>query len=154
MIQRIQTLYLLIADVLIGLIFFLPFAEMAGKGSKLFLFYLSGIVSEGDANGLIEQKSWPLFILACVIMALLTLIILQYKNRSRQKSLSYLTVILLVGLTASLYSSIWKCNQSLGGSYSMKISFTFPLIAAVLVLLAIRAIVKDERLVKSIDRIR
>ncbi len=154
MIQRIQSLYLLIADVLIGLMFFMPFTGMAGKDGKLFLLYLSGIVTEGAANGNLEQKSWPVFILACVVMILLTMAIFQYKKRTRQLSISYITVILLVGLFSSIYFTSWKCNQILGGTYSMKMSFTFPIIAAVFVYLAIRGIAKDERLVKSIDRIR
>ncbi len=154
MIQRLQTLYLLIADLLIGLLFFIPFAEIAGLEGKLFLFYLSGIVSEGGSNGIIEQKSWPLFVLAIIAMVLLTLTIFQYKKRTCQIRISYITVFLLLGLFSSIYFSTWKCNQILGGTYSMKISFTFPLIAAVFVYLAIRGIAKDEHLVKSIDRIR
>jgi hypothetical protein len=154
MIQRIQTLYLLIADLLIVVLFFVPFAEMYGKGNKLFLFYLSGIVSEGTGKGEVIQKSWPLLFLTCLVLVLVNLVIIQYKNRPRQISLSWLTIILLLGLFSSIYFSVWKCNSLLGGNYSMKISFTFPLIATVFVFLAIRSIAKDEKLVKSIDRIR
>lgn len=154
MIQRIQTLYLLAADLLIAILFFVPFAEMYGKGNKLFLFYLSGIISEGTGKGEVIQKSWPLLFLTCLVLLLVNLVIVQYKNRPRQINLSWLTIVLLLGLSSSIYFSVWKCNSLLGGNYSMKISFTFPLVAAVFVLLAIRSISKDEKLVKSIDRIR
>ncbi|MEI6274860.1 MAG: DUF4293 domain-containing protein [Prolixibacteraceae bacterium] len=154
MIQRIQTLYLLIADLLIASLFILPFAEMSGKGGKLFLFFLSGITSEEPGQGEVIQKSWPLLVLTCLILVLLSLTIVQYKNRTRQIKLSWLTVVLLLGLVSSIYFSVWKCNGLLGGEYSMKISFTFPIIAAIFVYLAILSIAKDEKLVKSIDRIR
>jgi hypothetical protein len=154
MIQRIQTLYLLIADLLIATLFFVPFAEMSGNQGRLFLFNLSGIISEGAANGNISQKSWPLFILACLILVFLSYIIFLYKNRMRQKRFAYLAIFLLIGFTASIYFSVWKCSNLLGGNYSIKIYFTFPLIAAVFVYLAIRGIARDEQLVKSIDRIR
>jgi hypothetical protein len=154
MIQRIQTLYLLIADLLIGILFFVPFAEMTSNQGRLFLFNLSGIISEGDLNGTVSQKSWPLFILAGLIVVVLSFIILQYKNRPRQKQLSFMALFLILGLAASIYFSVVKCTNLLGGHYSMKIYFLLPLVAAVFVYLAIRAIAKDEHLVKSIDRIR
>jgi hypothetical protein len=154
MIQRIQTLYLLIADLLIGVLFFVPFAEMMSNQGRSFLFNLSGIVSEAEASGTISQKSWPLFVLTCLIFALVIYIIFQYKNRVRQKQLSYLTIFLLIGLTATIFFSVWKCTNMLGGNYSMKIYAAFPLVAVVFVYLAIRGISKDEHLVKSIDRIR
>jgi uncharacterized membrane protein len=154
MIQRIQSLYLLIADLLIAFLFFVPFAEMMSNQGRSFVFNLSGIVSDADANGIISQKSWPLFILTCLIFALLIYVIFQYKNRVRQKQLSYLTILLLIGLTATIYFSVWKCTNMMGGNYSMKIYAAFPLVAVVFVSLAIRSISKDEHLVKSIDRIR
>jgi hypothetical protein len=154
MIQRLQTLYLLIADVLIAIMFFVPFTQMYGNGGKLFLFYLSGITGEGTDQGEIMQKSWPLLILTCLILVLLTLVIFLYKNRKLQIKICYLTIVLLLGLLSSIYFTIWKCNSLLGGDYSLKISFSFPLIATLLVFLAIRGIAKDDKLVKSIHRIR
>ena len=154
MIQRIQTLYLLIADLLIAVLFFVPFAEMMSNQGRSFLFNLSGIVSETDASGTISQKSWPLFVLTGLIVVLLIYVIFQYKNRVRQKQLSYLTIFLLIGLTATIYFTVWKCTNMLGGNYSMKIYASFPLVAVIFVFLAIRGITKDEHLVKSINRIR
>jgi CDP-diglyceride synthetase len=154
MIQRIQTLYLLIADLLIAILFFVPFAELYGNGGKIFIFYLTGIISEGADKAEVIQRSWPLFLLTCMVLGFLNLVIFQYKKRERQIKLAWVTVILLLGLMTSVYFSVWKCQNLFGGNYSMKIFFTFPLIAAIFVYLAIRSIAKDERLVKSINRIR
>lgn len=154
MLQRIQSLYLFIADLLVAMLFFVPFAEMSGKEGALYRFDISGVIAEGVAGGAIIQRSWPIFILTSLILILLTLIIFQFKKRVRQMKLSYFTIFMLVGLTALIYLFVWKYNDLMGGSYSLKIFITFPLIASVLVYLAIRGMAKDELLVKSIDRIR
>jgi drug/metabolite transporter (DMT)-like permease len=126
MIQRIQTLYLLVADLLIATLFFLE----------------------------IVLNTWPLLALTCLIFALLFLIIFQYKNRPLQIKLSYLAMLLSVGLTGLFYFYVWKGNTLTGGNYTYKLSFTFPLLAAVCAWLASRGMIKDENLIKSIDRIR
>jgi hypothetical protein len=152
MIQRIQTIYLLIADLLIASLFIAPLAEFAGKDGRIFLLTINGVFVEASKE--IISRSWPLFILVCLILILLTLTIFQYKNRIRQKNLSYLTVFLLIGLTAAICFFIWRNDTMLEGTYALKIYFTFPPISAIFIFLAIRGIAKDEHLVKSIDRIR
>jgi hypothetical protein len=153
MIQRIQTLYLLIADLLIVMLFFLPFAELADKNSALYQFNVFGIVKEGASGGT-GPSCWPVFILVCVILILLNLIILNYKRRTTQIQFSYVAIFLLICLTGLVYFYVTSNNNTLGGSYSFKLYASFPLEAALLVYLAIRGIVKDENLIKSIDRIR
>lgn len=152
MIQRIQTFYLFIADLLIAALFIAPFAEFAGKDGKLFLFTITGIFSEVNKD--LISRSWPLFILVCLILLLINVTIFQYKNRIRQIIISKLTVFLLIALTVAIFFLIWRTNAILGGTYALKVYFTFPIIAAIFVFLAIRGIAKDEHLVKSIDRIR
>ncbi|HEY5511047.1 MAG TPA: DUF4293 domain-containing protein [Prolixibacteraceae bacterium] len=154
MIQRIQTLYLLAADLLVSALFLLPFAELSGKEGKLFLFHLTGLITWTTGKGDIVLDTWPLLVITCLIAALLIVVIFQYKNRQLQIKLSYLAVFLLVGLTGLIYFYVWKGSALTGGTYSFKVCFTFPLIAAVFVWLATRGIIKDENLVKSIDRIR
>jgi hypothetical protein len=152
MIQRIQTIYLFIAELLIASLFIAPLAEFAGKDGKLFLLTINGVFSEGNKD--IISRSWPLFIMVCLILILLTVAIFQYKNRIRQINISYLTAYLLFGLTAAIFFFIWRNDTILEGTYALKIYFTFPLISAIFIFMAIRGIAKDEHLVKSIDRIR
>lgn len=154
MLQRIQTLYLFIADLLVAILFFVPFAELVGKEGSLYRFDISGVIAGDVAGGAIMQRPWPILILTSLVLILLNLIIFQYKNRVRQMKLSYFTIIMLIGLTSLIYLYVWKYNDIMGGTYSLKIFITFPLIASVFVYLAIRGIAKDELLVKSIDRIR
>ena len=154
MLQRIQTLYLLIADLLVALLFFVPVAEFAGKDGGLFRLNLTGVISETAISTGELQKSLPLIVLNSLIFLVLTAVIFQYKNRILQLKLSRLTVFLLLLLTGLTFYYVWINNNSLGGTYSLKLYFTFPLVAAVFIYLAIRGINKDEHLVRSIDRIR
>lgn len=154
MIQRIQSLYLLIAGIFVAVLFFVPLAGLSGKDGNLFLVYLSGVVSEGPESLTISQKSWLLSIYAGLVLVILAWIMFSYGNRILQIKLSYLAILLLTGMTALIYYYVWNFHTSLGGIYSLKIFFSFPLIAAVFVFLAVKGIARDEKLVKSIDRIR
>jgi len=154
MIQRIQTLYLIIADLLLVTLFFLPLAEMIDKQGILYQLNITGVTREGTAGGGELSITLPVISLFCLTIIMIMLIIFQFKNRARQIKLSYFTLFLLLALSGALYYYIWQYNNTLGGEYSVNISAAFPLIATILVYLAIRGIIKDENLVKSIDRIR
>jgi len=154
MIQRIQTIYLLIADLLIAILLFLPFAEIAGGKGNLFLFGILGVVAEGGTVGIPQQTTLPIAVVVVLNLLLLTFIIFQYKKRPLQIKLSYVSILLLLFLAAIIYFYVWQVSNQLGGNYAIKISTYLPLVATVLVYLAIKGIVKDEKLVKSIDRIR
>ena len=154
MIQRIQSLYLVAANILLAALYLSPFSELSGKEGKLFLFNLSGLVPVNAVNGEIVLSTWPLLAITGLIFALILLVIFQYKNRPLQIKLTYLAAALLIILTGLIYFYVLKGNTLTGGSYSFRLSSTFPLIAAVFAWLASRGMIKDENLVKSIDRIR
>ena len=154
MIQRIQTLYLLLAELLIVTLLFLPFGEIAGKDGILFVLGITGLVAESGASGAMIQNPWPIAVVVALNLILLASIVLKFKNRLQQIKLSYVSILLLLGQSAIIYFYIWQASQILGGSYAIKISTYFPLIAIILVYLAIKGISQDEKLVKSIDRIR
>ena len=71
MIQRIQTVYLLIAEMLIGALFFVPFAEIAGKEGSIYRFDMKGIYLEGVQKTEIIYSSLPLVILWTVSLMLI-----------------------------------------------------------------------------------
>ncbi len=154
MIQRIQTLYLAIAELLIAMLFFVPLADLSGKEGNLYALKLTGIIPEKPLSGPIDLPTTPMLLFAGLLAALLMFIIFQYKSRPRQTKLSYLAATLLIVLNIAVYFYIWKASEMLGGGFSIKPYFSFPIVAAIFVYLAIRGIIKDEQLVKSIDRIR
>ncbi len=154
MIQRIQTVYLLIAEILIGALFYVPFAEIAGKEGSIYRFDIKGIYLEGVQKSEIIYSSLPLVLLWAMSLILILVTIFLYKNRVLQMRISTINIFILLGLGGLIFYYVWSGAKLLMGVYSLTIYLVFPVIAAILIYLAIRAISKDELLVRSIDRIR
>ena len=91
-----------------------------------------------------------------IFIGLITLlhivVIFLFRKRILQMRMLGFTIILLIGLTGLLMYFIHAGFDDVSVSY--KIPLIFPLIAAILDYLSIRAIGKDEALVRSINRIR
>lgn len=147
MLQRIQTVYLLISSILIGLLFSLPFAEIVSN-NQLFVFDIRGIVR----NGTIEQDGFAIAGFIGLILLLHIFVLFSYKKRLRQIRFLVFTIILLLGLFGMFYFFTYYSFE--GAEISFKIPVVFPLVALILDYLAIRSIGKDEALIRSIDRIR
>lgn len=154
MIQRIQTVYLLIAEILISALFFVPFGNIAAKEGLIYRFDISGIYLEGIQKPEIIYGSLPLVILWVVSLILIMMTIFLFKNRILQMRLSTISIFILLGLSSLIFYAIWSSAKTLLGVYSLTLYFVFPVIAAILIYMAFRAIRKDEDLVRSIDRIR
>lgn len=147
MIQRIQTVYLLISALLIGFLFLLPFAEILQDGI-IYLFNYKGIVLDGT----VKENGFSISVLIGIILALHGVAIQSFKNRIRQMRIIVFSILLMVGLFGLFFFFTWYTFSEAKISY--KISMVFPLVAIILDYLAIRAIGKDEALIRSIDRIR
>lgn len=152
MIQRIQTVYLLLSLILIGLMAWLPLGEIiADKG--IFVFNIKGVIQ--PETGSIIVNGWPLLALLIIIELIQLFIIFGYKNRIRQMRFSTFSILLMVGLFGVGYVFVYSSLKTIGdGTYLFKMAMVFPIVAIILNYLAIRAIGKDEALVRSIDRIR
>ena len=137
MIQRIQTVYLLLAFVVTGVLpFFIPLWTMANGKDFFFM--------QNQAYVVILGLSTTLSLLG----------ILSYKKRQNQFVMGRLNIILnLILLGLFIYHSL---NLS-GGTAAVSekgIGMFLPIVAIVLLVLANKAIKKDEDLVKSVDRLR
>ena len=98
--------------------------------------------------------SVPLILILCAVLILVGFFsILSYKNRKRQILLNNISIFinaLLLGLLA-----YWLLNLSGGIQFPEKgIEPLFPLLSIICLLMANHFIRKDERLVKSVDRLR
>ncbi|MBP2830896.1 DUF4293 domain-containing protein [Aquimarina sp. U1-2] len=136
MLQRIQTIYLLLAaGVSAGLGFYLPFG-MNSEGIPLYMqddVFVMGM--------LITSASFSL------------LSIFLYHNRQLQFVLGRINILLnFILLGVFVY---WSLKVSGETSVSEKgIGMIIPIISIVLLVMANKAIKKDEQLVKSVDRLR
>ncbi|HNZ71739.1 MAG TPA: DUF4293 domain-containing protein [Prolixibacteraceae bacterium] len=152
MIQRIQTIFLSIALLLMGILFFIPLAEVA-VGEKLYAFGIKGLVDSQSGNT--TYAAWALFVYLLFVVCLQAFIIFSFKKRVLQMRLATFNLILMLGFVLLGWLFVKFSLSALGeGVYSLKLPLVFPFASAVLNYLAIRAILKDELLIRSIDRIR
>lgn len=136
MIQRIQTLYLILVALCAGI---MPFMVSLWKSSE-------------DIS--VFAKDNLLVLAAFMLIAVLSIMsIFLFKKRQNQFVLNRLNMILnLFLLGFFVYRSL---NLSGGAEVSEKgIGMLIPVFSIVFLVLANRAIKKDEDLVKSVDRLR
>jgi len=147
MLQRIQTIYILVAELLVASLLKLKLADISVNGDLMELA-AKGIFKGEEMvfNGL------PLLIFIGIITLLHIVIILLYKKRILQIRILVFTIILLLGLFAMFFYFTYSGFD--GAKVAFKIPVAFPVVAVILDWLAIRAIGKDEALVRSLDRIR
>ena len=154
MIQRIQTIYLLIAVILMAIMLFAPFADIfSSQGNELFVFHSNGLFV-GDSNKMVIP-TWPISILIAGILVLLITAIGLFKKRRLQARICIYTILLLVGLAGLIFyylSVVFKGAEL--ADYSFRLPVIFPIVSIILIYLAFRGIRKDEALIRSIDKIR
>ena len=150
MIQRIQTVFLLAALILIGCLFFIPFADLTATG--VYNFSLKGIAS--TSPGEVFQQPYWLTVMGLVNTVLVFVVIFLYKNRKLQMNLTIVSLLLAVALNGAMYFLAGKYQDILKAEVKYNVVFVFPVIAAILLIMAYRYIRKDELLIKSLDRLR
>ena len=136
MLQRIQTIYLLIAALASGVL-------------SMYLPY--GI----DAEGVAHYANEDFFLLGLFLgsSALSLISIFMFKNRKLQFVLGRVNILLNFILLGVLV--YWSLTVSGETHVSEKgIGMVIPIISIVLLVIANKAIRRDEDLVKSVDRLR
>ena len=136
MIQRIQTIYLVVSAIVIG---------------ALFMWFPVVIGTDGSV---IMERSEPLiFGLIFISIALAIISILSFKKRQLQFVLNRLNIISnFVLLGVFVYRLLTLSGETIVSEKG--IGMFLPIISIVFLVLANKAIKKDEDLVKSVDRLR
>ena len=158
MIQRIQSLYLLVATILMSLTLFKPIAifGVVGQGNEPFIYTLSAFtLSCGEAS---QSTIW-MGILLLLATVLPLVIIFLFKRRTLQVRLCAVELVLLLGSLVMMGLYYWLTSRIFNGEVQIDHrqlcwAAPMPLVSLVLTYLASRAIFKDEVLVRSLDRIR
>lgn len=142
MIQRIQTLWLIIVAI------------TAFATSRLTLYVGKPVNGTEIPFELAGNLLLAIVIILLGILALICLFL--YKNRKLQFKISVFGVILSIAFLFLEYyvvENIFKPkNAIITGSY--QVGALLPLVMVIFFFLAARGIYKDERLVKSMDRLR
>ncbi|MFI2744022.1 DUF4293 domain-containing protein [Zhouia sp. PK063] len=136
MLQRIQSIFLLAVAFINGALPFWVYVWTDAEGTAVY--------AQNDLTV-------SLMFISSAILALITIFL--YKNRKNQFVVNRLNMILnLILLGVFVYRSLILSGES---NISEKgIGMLLPIISIVFLVLANRAIKKDEDLVKSVDRLR
>lgn len=141
MIQRIQSLFLILVDIVLVVLLFVPYASMT---------MVTEMPSPVQEYTLIDN---PGLLVGQVVLGILaTVTMVMFTNRKLQMKLCFVGVVISLVFTLLLaYNSIFPMT---GAHWTIEPGTYVSLANPVLFLLARNFIMRDENLVKSTDRIR
>jgi len=144
MLQRVQTIYLIIAALLSGVVAFLvPFWNDINGGIVM--------LEEVMQSEIVVYRAVPLlFVLSSIISVA---VIFLYKNRTKQIIGNRLNIVINFLLLGIIVYRLLNLPGEIDIS-EKGIGVFIPLLVIVFLALANKAILKDENLVKSVDRLR
>ena len=155
MIQRIQTLYLLLVTGLSLITFFNPVAGLQNEQmATIYELSYRGLMQLNSTGSILLANTWMLTALMAIIPFLALITIFLFKKRLLQIRLLFFNIVLMVGYYGLLFIYLWQFGKSLEAKMFLELVSAFPLVNIILSFMAIRAIGKDEALVKSLNRIR
>jgi len=149
MIQRIQTLWFFLAATIAALIFFFPVIELTSSNDVHVYEYAS--ISIAGIDNLV-QSGYIVAGLTGIIGLLSFVAIFLYKNRNLQMRISVFASLLVIFLVILLTYFSW--SKIANPSATIGLSAILPIVIFIFLLMARRAVKKDDELVKSVDRIR
>lgn len=155
MLQRIQSLYMFLGVIVAIVMFFFPIASFGFiEGQELQLKFLEFDPYVGYG---IKKQILLTPVITNIIAALLLIInIFLYRNRKIQRRI--LMIIVVINL-ATLGTAFLAADQisnlsQVAGKAVYEVGIYLPLLIMILLVLANNGIRKDDKLVKSADRLR
>ena len=150
MIQRIQSVYLLLVAILLVVALCIPVGSyLCPNGYEAGSTNLGVRMEDGSL-----LSSWGMFaiLLLSAIVALGTIFL--FRNRILQIRMTIFNSLLLVGYYLAFVAFLFVFRSRLDASFHLSWGLCLPFVSLVLNYLAIRAIGKDEVLVRAADRLR
>ena len=151
MIQRIQSVYLLVVTILLVVTMCQPVGSfIAADGVNASVFKPLGVtLADGGF-----QSTWGMFgiLLLCAIVALGTIFL--FRNRMLQIRMVIFSSLLLIGFYIVFGIFYYMLSDTFTNGFGVGIALCLPLVSLILNYLAFRAIYKDEALVNSLNHLR
>lgn len=153
MIQRIQSIFLLLSAAFMGGMFISKLAWFTSQGTT-YEMLLTGVspnltLTDGSAVSMIPLIAFVAFVCLLSFVALFL-----FKNRVLQMRITVVSAILKIGVMGIVYYYASHIAGLLNTEFSLFYPFVFPFIALIFDFLAIKNIARDEALVRAADRIR
>lgn len=154
-IQRLQSLLLLVASVLMACFAVCPIGQIETPDAA-FSFTTMGFAVQGvTGNGISEGgfHTWYLFALSLTSMLLLLIDIFLFRNLSLQKK------VCILGIVMTAATLVTACGLGYNGVDGGVVSWSvtallLPVIAVILAVMAYCRIRGDQNKLKAVDRIR
>jgi hypothetical protein len=155
MIQRIQSIYLLLTTILSGL--FLTgniFRLIYGEAYELVMNFRGIFEANGEDSFELIGKAIPLSLFAILVPLTSLVAIMLFKNRNLQLRITMALIIMEVLLLAVAAYYCIHFIRRFDASMIPGFRMLIPFITFILSILAYRGIRNDESLVRSYDRLR
>ena len=150
-IQRIQTLYLLIAVVLTITAMFLPVGYLVmADGTAFYEFTPLCIVAEGARSFSNAPMLAMLVLSACIML----ITIFNFKKLKLQIRLSCWSIVLLLVYYALFFIYMQRATAGMVADFKFNWALCLPLVALIFAVMAIRAIKHDRKLLNDANSMR
>jgi len=155
MIQRIQSIYLFLAGVLIFALYLFPLAHNVELNGILTTIKVTGLYQM--VNG--QETHTEVFVALTAVTAIIGLIplivIFLYKNRKKQITFCYSAILVIIGYSFWMAQTVKGVTGGITiGTNNMGIGLFLSSLSIVMLIFAAKAIQRDEKLVRSADRLR
>ena len=149
MIQRIQSVYLLVVTILMVICMCSPIGSIITNANEISEL---GNLCITFPDGTKDYSPWALFVILLVVAALSFVTIFLFKKRMLQIRLTIFSCVVLIGYYLALVAYLFMLAEDT--TFSASWTICLPFAALILNWLAIRGIGADEALVKAYDRLR
>jgi len=155
MLQRIQSIYLLLAALVLALLFIFPLVHDVYVNGQTVSVKVSGVYTAASGPAEQLQAFIPLSVATGFVVLLPLGILFSFKNRPRQVMLCYAAMGVLIGYSYWVSSTVKNAiNDAYLSMSNYGIGIILLSVSILLIVLAQKAIQRDEKLVRSADRLR
>lgn len=151
MIQRIQTVYFLLITALAVACLCTPVGRFLQDGLTAADMYNLWYTRPDGSH---DFAPWALFVILLLVAVLSFGAIFLFKRRMLQVRLSIFCGLLLVGYYLAFGAFVYTGTQDFDASFAVGWTAALPAVALILDYLAFRAVMRDEMIVRSLDRLR
>jgi hypothetical protein len=156
MIQRVQSIYLLLVTILMSFLLMRPYAEITLTQGQALIFHSLTIERYTPPDTFEKYRTTlPLFLMIIITGAVSFANIFLFNRRIVQIRLCFVSFILLAVILIIMFIYYSSARGALDYTlHVFRLAAVFPILAIVMTFLAYRAINHDELLVSSYKRIR
>ena len=141
MIQRIQTIYLLVVAIIMTIPLYVPIAQLLIPSDASYNFFTYGVVLIGE-NSVLQAHYWALLIMNIFTIGIPLVNVFLFKKRFLQLRLCIVEIILLIGAIILMWYHINQFANKMNAEILYKFSLILPVICIIFTYLAIKGILK------------